>query len=456
MRKRDLFSLCMQNLFRRKSRTILTVLGVVIGCCAIVIMVSIGIGSREAQEKMLSQMGDLTLINVYYYSWDSANSEVKLNDAALDSFRAIPGVELVTPMLEVYDIPIKICAGVGGRYETRWVTLVGMSDYAPERLEYGLLEGEYAGEGSFAVLVGERFAYNFADTKRPEGYNMVQWWRDAVWDEETGTYTNLPDPYFNVMDAPMELRIEIEGKNPIKQKLTVTGVMKEDYSKNYVTSEGMIMRLDDLLVLREQYRRAAGIKTENEDTYEQVIVKVKEINQVGEVEKTIKAAGYNTSSMESIREPMEAEARQQQMILGGLGAISLLVAAIGIMNTMIMSISERTREIGIMKALGCFLRDIRTEFLMEAGMIGILGGVIGLILSFAISIIMNVVSSQMPVTSVADLFAILGNVGSRMSVIPAWLALFALVFSALIGLVSGYYPASRAVRISALEAIKRE
>ena len=65
--------------------------------------------------------------------------------------------------------------------------------------------------------------------------------------------------------------------------------------------------------------------------------------------------GYSTSSMESIREPMEKEARQKQMMLGGLGAISLFVAALGITNTMIMSISERTREIGIMKSLGCYV-----------------------------------------------------------------------------------------------------
>lgn len=100
--------------------------------------------------------------------------------------------------------------------------------------------------------------------------------------------------------------------------------------------------------------------------------------------------------MESIRKPMEKEAQQKQMMLGGLGAISLFVAALGITNTMIMSISERTREIGIMKALGCYVTDIRIMFLSEAGAIG------------------------------------------------------------LIGLGSGYYPANKAVQIPALEAIKSE
>ena len=458
MRKRDLIALCFQNLFRRKSRTILTVLGVVIGCCAIIIMMSIGIGSREAQDKMLSEMGDLTVINVYYYNYGSQDTTGALTDAALDSFRAIPGVEVVTPKYNPYEIPFTIYAGVGNRYRLDWANIFGLADGAPKALGYELLEGDFPTEtDAFPVLVGEKLAYDFRDTKRPDGYNMIYWWESAIWDEETQTYTNMPDPYFDPYGTQFEIQIDVgEGKKPIKQKLQVVGVMKEDYSRGWETSEGIVMRLDDLLLLRDQYRKATGYKSDKEDTYEDVTVKVKSIDLVGEVEDVIQAAGYNTSSMESIREPMEEEARQQQMILGGLGAISLLVAAIGIMNTMIMSISERTREIGIMKALGCRVRDLRTQFLSEAGIIGISGGVAGVIISFIISIVMNLVSSGMPVDSLQTAWMILTNKGSRMSVIPIWLAVFGLIFSTLIGLISGYYPAVKATRVSALEAIRHE
>lgn len=463
MKKIDLFILCMQNLFRRKSRTILTVIGVVIGCCAIDIMVSIGIGSREAQDVMLSQMGDLTLINIYdyggYIAEDAGGSGERavLNDAALDSFSSIPGVVAVTPKLQLYDLPINLYAGLGDRYRTMWLSVIGMSDDAIEALGYELIEGDYINGEQFAVLAGQFLAYDFCDTKRPDGYNMVDRYSTATWDEETQSYTNYPDPYFDIMTTPIEARIDTgEGNKPIKQKLTVAGVMKEDYSKGWETSECLIMRLEDLKLLRDQYMRATGTKNDKEDTYDQVVVKVDDIKHVKEVEDAIKEQGYNTSSMESIREPLEKEAQQRQLMLGGLGAISLLVAAIGITNTMIMSISERTREIGIMKALGCYLHDIRTIFLMEAGMIGVIGGVIGVALSYAISAAMNLVSSGMPITSISDAMAILGQVGSRMSVMPAWLALFSLLFSLFIGLISGYYPANRAVKISAMEAIKRE
>ncbi|MFQ6976355.1 MAG: ABC transporter permease [Oscillibacter sp.] len=109
-------------------------------------------------------------------------------------------------------------------------------------------------------------------------------------------------------------------------------------------------------------------------------------------EQSIKDLGYSTYSMQSMRDELNKQTRQIELMLGGLGAISLLVAAIGITNTMIMSISERTKEIGIMKALGCYVRDIRAMFLMEAGSIGLLGGILGLIFSFIISVIINLFS----------------------------------------------------------------
>ncbi|HAG56504.1 MAG TPA: ABC transporter permease, partial [Ruminococcaceae bacterium] len=122
---------------------------------------------------------------------------------------------------------------------------------------------------------------------------------------------------------------------------------------------------------------------------------------------------------------------------------------------MIMSIYERTREIGIMKVLGCVVGDIRTVFLMEAGLIGFGGGVIGVILSFAISLVLNMLGG-------GGLGGMMGGYyydesgAGQISVIPIWLVGLALVFSTLIGLISGFSPANRAVKISALEAIKHE
>ena len=201
------------------------------------------------------------------------------------------------------------------------------------------------------------------------------------------------------------------------------GVSKEDYSKGSETSDGIIMSLSDLQKLLE---KVPGAKKRR--TYDSVLVKVTDISVVERVETDIKGMGYNTESMESIRKPMEKEAQQKQMMLGGLGAISLFVAALGITNTMIMSISERTREIGIMKALGCYVTDIRIMFLSEAGAIGLIGGVIGCIISFCASVTINLVSLGPSLENLLPAMFGGGDV-TRVSVIPPWLLLFAVVFS---------------------------
>jgi ABC-type antimicrobial peptide transport system permease subunit len=213
------------------------------------------------------------------------------------------------------------------------------------------------------------------------------------------------------------------------------------------------MDTGSLRSLIERVMVQEGIK--KDITYNNAYVKVTDIDSVADAQSEIDGMGYSTWSMESIREPLQEEARQKQLMLGGLGAISLFVAAIGIANTMIMSISERTREIGIMKALGCYVRDIRVLFLSEAGAIGLIGGLLGSIISFIVMIVINLIALGGGPTLENILLCITGGDAiTRTSVIPAWLMLFAVVFSILIGLGSGFYPANKAVKVSALEAIK--
>lgn len=136
-----------------------------------------------------------------------------------------------------------------------------------------------------------------------------------------------------------------------------------------------------------------------------------------------------------------------QAVLGGIGAVSLFVAAIGITNTMMMSIYERTKEIGVMKVLGCDLRNIRSLFLMEAGFIGFIGGVIGLILSFGLSFVINKLAQ-----SAQDMSLGAGDI----SYIPLWLMVLSLAFAILVGMVAGFFPARRAMKLSPLAAIRNE
>lgn len=445
MKRKDLLRICLQNLMRRKSRTFLTVLGVLIGCCSIVIMVSLGIGMKEAQDKTLSEMGDLTIITVN--APQGGRGKAKLDDALLRRIRGIPGVEAYTPKQTLDVDSISLITGTGKRYLADWTTVVGVDTTAMEQMGYHLTEGTLPKkEGE--VIVGQYLAYSFKDTLRPEGRNMVDRWGGEF--DEQGRPVDPPPPYFDPLKGPMTMEIQTQS-GKITLPITPVGMVKEDYSKGSETSEGILVNMPELQRLIEKTQGRKGKKP----VYDSIMVKVKSIDQVEPVEREIKAMGYPTESMESIRKPMEKEARQKQLMLGGLGAISLFVAALGITNTMIMSISERTREIGIMKSLGCYVSDIRIMFLSEAGAIGLIGGLIGCVISFAASVIINLVSLGPSMDNLLP--AIVGGESvTRVSVVPPWLLLFAIVFSVFIGLGSGYYPANKAVRIPALEAIKSE
>jgi ABC-type antimicrobial peptide transport system permease subunit len=142
-------------------------------------------------------------------------------------------------------------------------------------------------------------------------------------------------------------------------------------------------------------------------------------------------------------EPLKQTSDMLQMVLGAIGALAMMVSAINIANTMVMSIYERTKEIGIMKVLGCSFGRIRDLFLMEAGFIGLAGGAIGLLLSYGISAVINAVAGV--------------NSGySTLSYIPLWLSVVALIFAVIIGMLAGLLPALRAMRLSALSALRNE
>lgn len=449
MKHEDLLRVCLQNLLRRKSRTILTVLGVLIGCCSIVIMVSLGIGMKESQEKLLSELGDLTIITVT--APQKGHGKKKLDDKLLKEIRSLDGVEGVTPKLGFDAYTCRLLAGPGNRYVADWSMLAGLDTAQMDKMGYQLTDGNYpAAPGE--VAVGQYFAYNFRDTLRPEGANTINRWDSGM--DEDGRLLPPPDAYFDPLKQPLTLEVTGADGSTFTVPLKAVGAVKEDNAKGYETSDGVMMSVADLQALLK--RASNGRSTPNSTpAYDSVLVKVSGIKQVDPVETAIKNLGYSTESMESIRKPMEKEAHQKQMMLGGLGAISLIVAALGITNTMIMSISERTKEIGVMKSLGCYVYDIRVLFLAEAGAIGFIGGVIGSVISFLISLVINLVSLGFAPENFLP--AMLGAEGiSRVSVIPPWLYLFALVFSVFIGLGSGYYPANKAVQIPALEAIKSE
>ena len=504
MRFIDILRLCRQNLWRRKSRTILTVLGVIVGCCSIVLMISLGQGINEQNEKMLKSMGDLSIVTVYTSGGyagpmgggngsSSASNDAKLDDKALESFRSMSGVRRDSDD----ELPLQR----HGQGRRRWTVHlrpradqgIDMSQF--DQMGYKMVDGSKP-TAKDQVLAGEWFAYGFMDTlkngemrtsTRGSGYSS------CTFNSATGECEpdQDEDPFFDPLTTQISLTTGInyqgdpyvqnmygggggassggDSSDNVTIDLRASGIIGGDYNKGYATADGLVMDLQALKDLRAKVDPAAAKKTV---TYDQVLVKAADLSSVPEVESQIKALGYETSSYEDMRKSLEEQSRAIQLILGGIGAVSLLVAAIGIANTMVMSVTERTREIGIMKALGCYVRDIRVMFLTEAGAIGFFGGLIGCMLSGLISLGINVAGRMYAGgmvgssngssgdgaggTSIWMIMwqALVGGEVTRYSVIPWWLFLFAVLFSTLIGLLFGFGPANKAVKIPALDAIK--
>ena len=187
-------------------------------------------------------------------------------------------------------------------------------------------------------------------------------------------------------------------------------------------------------------------KPYKEFCYSYAQLKVDDIDSVDSVARIVREMGYNVETNAEYLDSMKGQFAIVQAVLGGIGAVSLLVAAIGIANTMMMSIYERTKEIGVIKVLGCSLKNIKQMFLIEAAFIGLIGGVIGNILSFLMSFVINILTGN------GAAMGIDGNI----SYIPWWLVILSMGFAMLVGVAAGYFPALRAMRLSPLAAIRSE
>lgn len=501
MKLSDILHTCSQNLIRRKSRTFLTVLGVIVGCCSIVLMISFGQGTQEQDQRMLAQLGDLNNITVSTSSGDSiigsssdssTSSKLKLNDDAVESFKKIEGVQGV---IATKNLPYAadVSAGSGARYVASYMSISGVDTTQLENAGYTLSSGRLPVK-SGEVLVGSYTAYSFIDKYAPKGQNMRS--ADGYTCDGNGMCaqsTQVQDPFFDPLSVDFTIYTGANYQNAddyskigmasssassgssgdtsssgntsgsssqnsanLKIQVKPVGVLKASSNDGTVFTGGIVMTIDDMKALIAKATNTSEAVVSSKLVYDQVTVHAERLSDVSNIEAKLKEAGYQTFSLNTIRESFEKQSRNSQLMLGGIGAVSFIVAAIGIANTMIMSVSERTREIGIMKALGCYVRDIRMMFLCEAGTIGLVGGIIGCAISIIASWCIDMVT--MGDISVNGLHtAIFGSeTMSRTSVIPWWLPIAAIFFSIAVGVLAGFGPANKAVKIPALDAIKND
>lgn len=444
MRFSDIIAMSAGNLWKRKVRTVLTVLGVMIGTASIVVMLSLGIGLKSAMLEEITSQGSMTDINVYNYSWGGSGDSLLMTDKTIEEFLQMEHVTAATPQLSSY---VTISQG---KYATG-VQLYGVSQEYLSKIP--VAEGgtrPAPNTKKMELLIGNNVITDFYDTST----YYTPYYESGG--EELADVDLMNRTLFTQFES--NYVVDSEGnyvEQPARKNIfPVVGLVEgepDDYN-DYCWR--MYTDIDSMKKYLENTYRGQAIPNQPTDKngnpyrffcYDTAIVSVDDLDNVEEVLTAITDMGYEAYSEAEWIESAQQELLIVEAVLGGIGAISLFVAAIGIANTMMMSIYERTKEIGVMKVLGCGLGNIRTMFLTEAAFIGFIGGIIGLIISYVLSFICNLV-----------LPAAMGYEGSKLSIIPFWLLLVAVIFSTLIGMIAGFFPAQRATKLSPLAAIRNE
>ena len=441
----DMLRMSSSNLWKRKVRTILTVLGVVIGVASIVVMISLGLGLSRSLIAQYESWGSLTQITVYE-PWNSDNAdEMRLDDDLVEELEMLEHVDSVWPILQMSAL-----AKYGSYQGWLQIRAVPKEAYAEMGIDVG--QGQLPGaDDELTFFYGCEVLQNFYNAKGNGG---------SYW--ETGVLPDIDlmnDPIFVIFDTDAYYSSQYPDENgqntPPPKKYMIPACGVEATNENgwsqygwytHCDIEQLMPQLKKIFknkVIPGQPTTKTG-KPYKEIFYNQLTVNVDKMDNVMEVQNYLTNLGYEAYSNAEWVQSEQQTMGTIQLVLGGIGAVSLFVAAIGITNTMMMSIYERTKEIGVMKVLGCDLRNIRSLFLMEAGFIGFIGGVIGLILSFILSGVINKLaqSAQEYVEGI--------------SYIPIWLALLSLIFAILVGMVAGFFPARRAMKLSPLAAIRNE
>lgn len=422
---RDLVRTAWDNLRRRPVRNVLTASGVLIGIVTLVAMVSFGVGVQNEVNRIFEALG---LENVFisptfpeeddsFDPFGVAEPEQPLTPETAVAFRDLPEVQTVTPVL---NLPSNIEISLSYEDVAVPVRLSGEFEHSPRGPGMPAPPEMVAG-----VLLGE------GDT---QGLTLIEGLADQLLEDTDLKYEDL-------VDQPVTLTIRLPRGETKEFASRIIGVESGMGSKTIVL--GLAERTE---IKAWWYGRPDTLQT---DGYDMLVVRAVDQLAVPTVLEVAESMELEAQSLGTILELANRVLAIMQALLGSVGGLALLVATLGVANTMMMAIYERTREIGVLKALGATSREVRRMFTADAILLGIIGGIVGVILGTLLGRLVDWIGHLYLESE--------GVVGiGQMSIVPPWLAIGALIFAAFIGVLGGLYPAARAARLDPVVALKHE
>lgn len=396
MKTLDVVKLAMQNLLRIKFRSFLTILGVIIGISAIVLFVSLGLGLQKITSDQIATLDILTTLTVNQTPETAAlEAGPPLTQKSVEKFKNIKNVESVSPTVNMPSNVVSMETNSGA-------IVYGVEEGNFEVEAPNLIQGVYPANGGSEVIISMALANTFSqDISLLIGKDIL-----------------------------IKIVKDVEGLDYKLDELNfkVVGIDNNDSTNIIYAPFGAVY------------------DTGQFENYSSVKVKVKSRKDVDKAKEEIKNMYFQVTTIKDLIDQIDKVFLLFQIILGLIGGIGLLVSSLGIINTMTISLLERTHEIGIMKAIGASNRDLRRIFFAESALIGLFGGISGVAIAIFFEIIFNTIIKSLVEDSGQsfDLF-----------ITPVVFSLCMIAFAIFVSVVSGIYPAIRAQRLSAIDALRQ-
>ncbi len=461
------------NLWQNKLRTFLTTLGVVVGIGALIAMISFGTGMQKNITQALKDNDLFTSIYVTSRKVDinqmmsgdlSSMAQTlqtdgpALNDSIITLFNQMENVELAYPELR---FPVKVLYN-GEEANTQLQAMPPeMGAFKPFN---NLTEGTFFSQHNEpSAIISKQLLKDLKVRLKPEDQKKVETVADslmrigqtdkaALIGQKITLISTVIDVKriaqnpFTAMMSPDNLPMQDDSV-----QLTIAGIRDDGQGftqqrfGRLIVPSGTAQQIPHLgfsnvYELLNRHDKSGG--------YASVYVRIKKMRNLEEVQKSIEEMGFGVFSIADQFEEIKRGFLIMDAMLGAVGTIALFVAALGIANTLIMSILERTREIGIMKAIGGSENEIKSIFLIEAATIGFWGGILGWGLGWIVTRIANFVANHYIIEA--------GGTHVQLFYIPLWLIASGVAFSILISVLAGLYPAIRAARVDPVRALRHD